>query len=114
MIRQSYTAIIERNQTWSGQFSTEPYEVAWAGEALFFIRSLDLSGIAAGTSIEAKVEISPDGMHWCEEGTTVILPDERDKITYCRVRHFGGWLRLAGELAAGATITVIVYLSLKA
>lgn len=114
MIRQSYTAIIERNQAWSGPFSTEPYEVAWAGEAIFFIRALALSGRAAGAPVEARVQISPDGMHWCDEGTTVVLPDERDKLTYCRVRHFGGWLRLAGELPSGATITVIVYLSLKA
>ena len=35
MVRQSYTAVVERNKAWVGPFETEPYEAAWATEAIF-------------------------------------------------------------------------------
>ena len=28
-LRRSYTAIVERNVLWQGEFATEPYEAAW-------------------------------------------------------------------------------------
>jgi len=45
----------------------------------------------------AKVQISADGINWIDEGTTF------SAITSCgdyfvRVSHFGGWLRLDGEV----------------
>ena len=112
MTRQSYTAVVERNRLWTGQFETEPYETAWAHEALFFIRALEASdGLAEAT---ARVQISPDGMHWCNEGTLVHLPTTAGATTFGRIRHFGGWLRLAGRVPPGEQIQVIVYLALKA
>lgn len=112
-MRQSYTAVIERNQTWSGRFATEPYEAAWAGEAIFFVRALiAAAGVPAGS--QARVQISPDGMHWCDEGTTLGLPAQAEQVTFARVRHFGGWLRLAGELPGDAEVRVLVALALKA
>jgi len=110
MTRLSHTAVVERNTRWSGAFATEPYEAAWASEAIFFVRTLDPGSV--GSRASASVQVSPDGMNWCDEGTTVPLRAEAG-VTYCRVRHFGGWLRLAGELGAGETLTVIVYLVLK-
>ena len=112
MIRQSYTAVVERNRWWSKGFATEPYEAAWAGEAIFFIRALDASGVPAGSS--ARVQISPDGIRWCDEGSVVPLPVQTDGLTFGRVAHFGGWLRLAGELPPDAQLKVIVSLALKA
>jgi len=109
-MRQSYTAVIERNEVWQGSFATEPYEVAWAGEAIFFVRALAMEEING--SVSAQVQISPDGIHWCEEGSQLFLPAEPG-LTFCRVSHFGGWLRLAGQLPDGVTMKVIVYLSLK-
>ncbi len=112
MTRQSYTAVIERNTVWSGSFATEPYEAAWAGEAVFFVRALEADGVPAGAS--ARVQISPDGMHWCDEGTRLLLPAVSEAITFARVRDFGSWLRLAGELPPQARVRIIVYLTLKA
>ena len=111
MIRQSYTAVIERNRPWTGTYESEPYEAAWAGEAIFYVRALETSGVPEGA--QARVQISPDGMHWCDEGTLVPLPRAADEVTFGRVRRFGGWLRIAGELPPGAQIKVIVYLALK-
>lgn len=109
-MRESQTAIIERNVTWQGAFTAEPYEAAWAREAIYFVRILDAQTMPP--NVTAHVQISPDGMHWCAEGTTLTLPTTAD-VVFCRVSHFGGWLRLVGELPAGASLTVIVYLVLK-
>jgi hypothetical protein len=111
MIRQSYTAVVERNRSWTGAFETEPYEAAWAGEAVFYVRGLGVSNMPDGA--QARVQISPDGMHWCDEGTRFALPSAPDEVTFGRVRQFGGWLRIVGQVPPGAQVTVIVYLALK-
>jgi hypothetical protein len=111
MLRESYTMVVERNTVWRGAFTTEPSEAAWATEAIFFIRALSVQGTGAAT---ARVQLSPDGLHWCDEGTTIALPAYEDEVTFARVRHFGGWLRLVGEAPAATAVTVIVYLTLKA
>ncbi|MEZ4615313.1 MAG: hypothetical protein R2867_07345 [Caldilineaceae bacterium] len=112
-MRESHTAVIERNVTWRGEFATEPYEVAWAGEAIFFVRVLAKENLP--DIVAAHVQISPDGIHWCKEGEILYLPtyDFDGDLVFCRVEHFGGWLRLAGEMPEGASATVIAYLVLK-
>lgn len=109
--RTCYTTILERNRLWTGRFETEPWEAAWASEALFFVRALSVEGGLKG--VMARVQISPDGMHWCDEGTAFALPDQADAVSFGRVNHFGGWLRIVGEIPPGANITVITYLVLK-
>ncbi len=109
-LRRSYTAVVERNVLWQGAFATEPYEAAWASEAIFFVRAL---GTMSGISGEASVQISADGMHWVDEGTRLELPRTVNQVTFCKVTHFGGWLRIAGRIAPGAGITVLVSLALK-
>ena len=109
-MRQSFTAVIERNVTWQGDFTAEPYEAAWATEAIYFVRVLEASNLPPG--IVARVQISPDGIHWCDEGTTIPLATQPD-VTFGRVTHFGGYLRLIGKLPDSTKLTVLVYLSLK-
>lgn len=109
-MRQSFTAVVERNVSWQGEFALEPYEAAWASEAIYFVRVLEAS--AMPTDAVAQVQVSPDGIHWCDEGTTVLL-SAQEGLTFARVTHFGGWLRLVGKLPDGAKLTVIVYLTLK-
>lgn len=110
-MRQSHTAVVERNITWQGTFETEPYEAAWASEAIFFVRTLNVGGEL--DDIKARVQISPDGIRWCDEGTVVFLSDQIDGVTFGKVSHFGTFLRLVGDLPEGVTLTVIVALSLK-
>lgn len=111
VMRQSYTAVVERNVIWQGDFSSEPYETAWAGEAIFFVRTLAATGSLSAA--QARIQISPDGIHWCDEGTVFDLPSAVDDVTFGRVTNFGGWLRLVGSLPDNASLTVIVYLALK-
>lgn len=109
-MRESQTIVLERNTLWEGAFATEPCEVAWASEAIFFIRTLEVDGVQPSDA--ASVQLSPDGIHWCDEGDIIRLPMVAD-LTYHRVSCFGGWLRLSGVLPPGARMKVIVYLALK-
>ena len=108
-VRRSYTATVERNVLWKGEFATEPYEAAWASEAIFFVRALAVSPDFSG---RARVQISADGIHWVDEGTVLDLPFEEDQVTFCKVRHFGGFLRIRG-IAPRDGVTVLVSLALK-
>ena len=112
-MRESHTAVVERNTVWQGDFASEPYECAWAGEAIFFVRCLSADGLDEYDWADARVQVSPDGMHWCDEGTFMNLPTTPDEVTFGRVSHFGGWLRLVGELREETALTVLVYLALK-
>ena len=107
-MRQSHTSTIELGTTWEGRFATEPQECAWATEALFFIRVLEGS---APSGAKARVEMSPDGIHWCSEGTELSIPNRTAVTTWARVREFGGWLRLTGDLPG--RLQVLVHLVLK-
>jgi len=109
MIRQSYTAIVERDRLLQGEFVTEPYECGWATEAIFYVRKLESEGQVTGTHV--RVQISPDGIRWCDEGTEMILTNA--EMDFVKVKHFGNWLRLVGELPEKAMARVIVALALK-
>lgn len=109
-LRRSYTATVERNVIWKGEVATEPYESAWASEAIFFVRALEVSPDFSGS---ARVQISADGIHWADEGTSFDLPRKDDEVTFCKVKHFGGWLRITGRLQENEAIKVLVSLALK-
>jgi len=115
-MQQSLTVVLERNALLSGVFTTEPYEVAWAREARWFIHVLDTRG--TGTTLQATTQISPDGLHWCD------LDDHRPTVAGTGlvswpVREFGGWLRLKGRVDGPAesgeqpAAKVMIYLALK-
>lgn len=110
MLRESQTAVVARNETWTGTVATEPYEAGWAVEAVIFVRALE---DAVGTPGTARIEFSPDGMRWIAEGTTFALPGKRDDTTVARVHHFGNWLRVAADLGDGVSLKVIVTFQLK-
>ena len=110
MLRESQSAIVARNERWAGSVATEPYEAGWASEAVVFVRAL---GDATGALGDAQVEISPDGMRWVAEGARFPLPARADEVTFARVKHFGGWLRIAADLPDGAEVVVLVTFHLK-
>ena len=110
-MRQSHTAVLERDALWTGAFETAPHEAAWASEAIFFVRVLESSGPVE--TAQARVQISPDGMRWCDEGTRFTLTSDGVDVTFGRVANFGTYLRLVGEVPEGAQMRVIVYLAMK-
>jgi hypothetical protein len=111
-IRNAYTAVIARGEAWAGTVATEPYEAAWAAEAVFFVRALEARG--RGPKGRARVQISPDGMNWVDEGTRFRLPAKAGEVTFARVANFGGWLRLVAEVPKKAGLKVVATLALKA
>lgn len=115
-MQQSLSVVLEKNTRLTGAFTTEPYEVAWAREARFFVRVLEIDG--SETRLEAATQISPDGLHWCDLDDHRISMRERGLVSW-PAREFGGWLRLKGEVTSdsgtteGATAKVMIYLVLK-
>jgi hypothetical protein len=109
MLNESNTAIVARNVVWKGAAATEPYEAGWAREAVVFVRALKRP---VGTMPQARLQMSPDGMRWVDEGTTFPLPREQDAVTFARLSHFGNWLRVAADIPDGE-ITVLVTFHLK-
>lgn len=107
-MRQSQTAVLERNTVLSGEFVTEPIEVAWAGQARWFVQVL---GGAAAEHLEVTTQISPDGLTWCDLETDTVHSTEGSLLSW-PVTAFGGWLRLRGRTAASG-VKVRIYLSLK-
>ncbi len=111
MLPENITAVIARNERWTGDAASEPYEAGWAREAVFFIRALK---DPAGVPPTGFIEISPDGMHWVREGAEFQMPGEKDAIAVARLTRFGNWLRVATQFDPEAECTVLVTLHLKA
>lgn len=111
MLPENITAIVSRNERWSGEAASEPYEAGWAREATFFVRALKQP---VGPPAKAWIEVSPDGMHWLREGTEFAMPGERNGMAMARLTQFGNWLRIAARFEDGAECTVLVTLHLKA
>jgi hypothetical protein len=108
MLHNSHTAVIEKNSTFTAPFDTEPYEAAWAREARWFVRAIELQG-----TLSVKPQISPDGLFWCDEGRDALRIEAPGLYSF-PLREFGGWLRLHGDLAgAQARVKLMIYLVLK-
>lgn len=108
MLRRAFTAVIERNVTLEGPFETEPYEVAWAEEARWFINVLSAGG---GPSVELRAAISPDGLTWCDHETDGLSFSAAGLLSL-PLRDFGPWLKLKGRVTGGR-VKAIIYLTLK-
>ena len=110
-MRQIHTAVLERFGSFSADFATEPYEAGWAEEAIFFVRIDAVDGTEP--SMSGQVQISPDGITWIDEGTSLPLT-RQPGLVVARARHFGNWLRLACRVAGRqATFRGTIYLCLK-
>jgi hypothetical protein len=93
-IRRSHTAVLEKNSTFTSDFATEPYEVAWATEARWFIRLFECEGNQP--DLHLQVQVSPDGLEWCNVPGELTL--DRPGLYTLVVAQFGHWLRLNGTL----------------
>lgn len=115
MMRNTATAVLVRGDWLDGSFETEPYETAWAAEAIFFVRLMGVRGAAGDASpVELRVQLSPDGIRWVDEGTVLRVAADVEALSFARVAHFGGWLRLAGRVPEGLSVQAVITLSLKA
>jgi hypothetical protein len=110
-MRTSYTAVLERNRTFTENFYTEPYESGWAAEARWFVRILD---IGEGTRLSFTNQLSPDGLHWCDDDRLPMQHGSATGLHTWPVPEFGHWLRLRATVeGANASATLLIYLALK-
>jgi hypothetical protein len=110
-MRQSQAAVLERYRILTGEFTTEPYEAGWAGEARWFVRVLDSS--TPDTKLVLTTQVSPDGLHWCDAETPAQVAEGEGMISW-PVREFGQWLRIRGSVeGADRSVKVLIYLTLK-
>lgn len=110
-MRHSFTAVLSRNERFTSDFETEPYEVGWAGEARLFVHVLELTGQNPRWNL--YVQVSPDGLFWCDLETPELILEE-DGLYTRKLREFGNWIRLRGQTERdGTTLRPIIYLALK-
>jgi hypothetical protein len=113
-MNNSMTAVLERDGITGPTYTTEPYEVAWAREARWFLRVLDFPSSAE--RIDCTVQISPDGLYWCDLDDAVPTVAGPGTVSWV-TREFGGWLRLRATVHGQATdqqVPTLIYLALKA
>ena len=60
------------------------------------------------------MQISPDGLHWVDEGASRQIATRADALSFARARNFGGWLRLDVTVPPELGIKVVSTLALKA
>jgi len=108
---ETRTIIVVADETWIGPFATPALAVGDVTELIVFVTALDANGQVA---VPARLQISPDGQHWVDEGTSFTLPYRPREVTFARARHFGAWLRVIGVLPEAATIQVSVTIACKA
>jgi hypothetical protein len=111
MVNESVHVVIERNTTWEGEAASEPYEVGWAKEAIVFLEVLETVSLSEAHIV--SLQISPDGIRWCDEGSVLHLPTCPGEVAYVRAQHFGGWLRVATSMPSGISARVMVSMHLK-
>ncbi len=110
MLRRSFTAVLEKGSTFSGELCTEPYEAGWAREARWFVRVLRAD---EGVGLTVVPQVSPDGAAWCDEGSGS-LRLEGPGLASMPLLNFGSWLRLRGQTTGrDGSVTVLIYLALK-
>ena len=105
-MRTFFTSVIVHKNEFTSEFQTEPYEVAWASEAICFICVESVTGRDA--ALEVSTQISADGIHWIDEGSR-FEPITGESDTFLKLSHFGGWLRFKGRMTGsrpGFTLTM--------
>ncbi|WP_425396022.1 hypothetical protein [Aeoliella sp.] len=110
-MRHSITQPLARHKELTGEFVTEPFECAWASEAIYFVRIQD-----AGNDtdlLRAHPQISADGIHWVDEGSH--FPEMSGQgVWFLRLSHFGGWLRLCTEaVGESPRFNIMIHLVVK-
>ncbi|GAA4317814.1 hypothetical protein [Compostibacter hankyongensis] len=110
-MRHFYASAVERRIVITDELASHPMEAGWAAEAIFFLIVEEVNG--ENTRLQARVEISADGINWIPEGT-VFPPIDAPGHYFARVSHFGNWLRVSGEVSgAESSVRLSVHLHLK-
>lgn len=92
-----------------GGFATEPFEVAWASEARWFLQFLS----EGAGEVTMQTQISADGLVWVDHESPALSGPMRGVMT-ASLSEFGHWLRLVVTPSSGdSAVLARVYLTLK-
>ncbi|SDT33414.1 hypothetical protein [Microlunatus soli] len=108
-MRESQTAVLERGAILHDQLATEPFEVAWADQARWFVQFLTPDD----AEVTITVQVSPDGLTWVDHEITprVVVADG---MTTVPVSDLGHWIRLVLRRTGGSNPPLTrIYLTLK-
>lgn len=109
-MRQSQSAVLERGHLLEQVHETEPFEVAWATEARFWIHFLQGS---PNSRVRFQRQISPDGINWIDHESSPVEVTTEGFVTI-PVEQFGFWLRLRTVRVSGDDeLRLRIYLQLK-
>ena len=99
MMKQFNDSHLEVKKFFTGSFETHPYEVGWAGEAIFFVLVEKTEGDPVFTG---QVQISQDGVHWTGDGSAPVSFKGEGQHAIKVQPNFGNWLRLAVKIEGGS------------
>jgi len=87
-------------------FRTFPYEVGWADEVIFFFV---IEHITKGNpTYTAKVQLSPDGVRWADDGETPVAKISGEGCHFIKVApNFGNYVRIAVETEGGEAMLCV-------
>lgn len=106
-MKEFYTVVLDRLTNFKGELASEPYEAGWADEALAFLR---IHSIYDECKVSFRVQISPDGLLWSDEGSEK-KNINKEGVYFLKIKEFGGWLRLIVE--SNKEVKVTTYIDLK-
>ena len=110
-MKNFHMVVLERLKIRKETFFTEPFEVGWADEAIFFVKIHEIN--ADDAVVSPIIQISADGIDWVDFESKMPIIHEKG-THYKSVRDFGGWLRLKCEISGrDPEIKVTVQLALK-
>ena len=110
-MKEFNAAHLEVKKDFTEDFVTHPFESGWADEAIFYVMVEAMSG--GNAMLKGEVELSHDGIHWAEEGTS-IGPITKAGLHFVRVKHFGNWLRLNCQVSGEKPVfRLLIQIALK-
>ena len=110
MLNRTHTAVLERNIEIASEILTEPHEVAWVGQARWFVHVLEA---APDATISLHTEISPEGLTWCGHETSHDTYKGPGLISL-PIENPGPYVRLRLKVEEPAErIKAIIYLTMR-
>jgi len=107
-LRHSQIApMVLHQELYNGPYESESIEAAWASEAIAFVY---VSDIQPDASLNLRVQVSGNGIQWINFGPQFDIITQNGGY-FLQLKHFGTFLRLAGEVKGAKTDKAVLVLA---